>query len=79
MLELLLARGIDPDSRQGAVFGVCISFIAVTTIVMALRLYVRLVMIKAVGTDDGTSNVVATDRLLALTKASFHGHWYSKS
>lgn len=49
----LAPRAIEPGTRQAPVFGVGIGFIIFITIVLILRMYVRLVMIRAVGTDDG--------------------------
>jgi hypothetical protein len=45
-------RGILAGSRQASVFGVSISFMVVTAVVIALRIYVRKVLIRAVGADD---------------------------
>ncbi|CAI7660192.1 unnamed protein product [Penicillium bialowiezense] len=44
--------GIEAGTRQASVFGVGISFIVFISVVMGLRMYVRVKMIKAVGVDD---------------------------
>ncbi|KAK7908960.1 hypothetical protein PG985_014838 [Apiospora marii] len=52
--QLLEARapGIQEGSRQASVFGVGISFIVVIAALISVRMYVRMFVIKAVGTDD---------------------------
>lgn len=51
--RLLLSREDKLPTREAAVFGVGIGFMAFTSIVMALRLWVRIFMLRALGTDDG--------------------------
>lgn len=43
---------MEAGTRQASVFGVSISFMVVAAIVITLRLYVRKVLIQAVGVDD---------------------------
>lgn len=40
------------DNRHAAIFGVGIGFIAFDSIVVALRIYARAAMLRALGTDD---------------------------
>ena len=49
----LAPRAIEPGTRQAPVFGVGIGFIVFISIVLILRMHVRIVIIRAVGTDDG--------------------------
>lgn len=52
-ISRLVARaGVEVGTRQGSVFGVGISFMTFIGIVMALRMYVRVKLIQAVGVDD---------------------------
>ncbi|KAJ5279023.1 hypothetical protein N7478_004395 [Penicillium angulare] len=46
------SAGHDSESRHAAIFGVGIGFIVFDSIVIALRIYVRAFMLRAVGTDD---------------------------
>lgn len=52
-------RKFQPHTRQGAVFGAGIFFMVFTSIVMGLRLYTRIVIVKGLGMDDGKSYVSA--------------------
>ncbi|KAJ6083451.1 hypothetical protein N7467_007586 [Penicillium canescens] len=49
---ILQRAGIESGTRQAAVFGVGISFIVFISIVMAIRMWVRVKVIRAVGSDD---------------------------
>ncbi|KAJ5405189.1 hypothetical protein N7465_006473 [Penicillium sp. CMV-2018d] len=40
------------ENRHAAIFGVGIGFIAFDSIIIALRIYVRGFMLRALGTDD---------------------------
>jgi hypothetical protein len=50
--RLYVRAGVEPGTRQASVFGVGISFMVFTSIVMGLRMYVRLRLIRAIGPDD---------------------------
>ncbi|KAK8091495.1 hypothetical protein PG997_001856 [Apiospora hydei] len=50
--ELDARAGLQEGSRQASVFGVGISFIIVIAMLISVRMYVRMFMIKAVGVDD---------------------------
>jgi hypothetical protein len=43
---------MESGSRQASVFGVGAAFVAFISAVIAARIYVRLVMLRALGTDD---------------------------
>lgn len=51
-MEDLQSRALEAGTRQHSVYGVNISFMIVTFIVIVLRMYVRKVLIHAVGVDD---------------------------
>lgn len=51
-MPVLQDRAMEAGTRQASVFGVSISFMVVAAIVITLRLYVRKVLIQAVGVDD---------------------------
>lgn len=51
--SFLLPRGIEHGTRQASVFGVGISFAVFIMVVIALRLFVRISLINAIGVDDG--------------------------
>ncbi|KAL2801594.1 hypothetical protein BJX63DRAFT_442175 [Aspergillus granulosus] len=51
-MPFLEVRAMEAGSRQASVFGVGAGFIAFISVVMAARVYVRLVMLHALGTDD---------------------------
>lgn len=59
---LVTRAGIESGTRQGSVFGVGISFIVFITIIMTIRIYVRIVIIKAVGADDSKFALFQTTR-----------------
>jgi hypothetical protein len=61
---ILQRAGFESGSRQAAVFGVGISFIVFISIVMAIRMWVRVKVIRAVGSDDSMFLV----RFQALSK-----------
>ncbi|KAI1080323.1 hypothetical protein F5B20DRAFT_589403 [Whalleya microplaca] len=50
--EYLQRRALQSGSRQASVWAVALSFIAFTVFVMAVRIHVRLTVIKSVGLDD---------------------------
>lgn len=52
-MGLLTARELESGSRQASVFGVGGAFVAFISAVIAARVYVRVVMLHALGTDDG--------------------------
>ncbi|KAK7937248.1 uncharacterized protein PG986_014116 [Apiospora aurea] len=56
--ELDARAGLQEGSRQASVFGVGISFITVIAMLISVRMYVRMFMIKAVGVDDTNRDVV---------------------
>ena len=56
--HVLSARGIDSGSRQATVFGVGIGFMAFISMVIALRVYARAVILRAMGVDDGMPSCV---------------------
>lgn len=78
--------GIEAGTRQASVFGVGISFIVFISVVMGLRMYVRVKMIQAVGVDDSMyrlfQQVLFANRggiEIRLTKASsLDVHWNRK-
>ncbi|KAJ5515703.1 hypothetical protein N7527_007263 [Penicillium freii] len=43
------------ENRHAAIFGVGIGFIAFDSIIIALRIYIRAFMLRALGTDDRKS------------------------
>lgn len=43
------------ENRHATIFGVGIRFIAFDSIIIALRIYVRAFILRALGTDDGKS------------------------
>jgi hypothetical protein len=43
------------ENRHAAIFGVGIGFIAFDSIIIALRIYVRAFMLRALGMDDSKS------------------------
>ena len=57
--HLLVPRGDQLPTRKAAVYGVGIGFMAFTSIVVLLRLWVRIFMLRALGTDDGRSSRTA--------------------
>ncbi|KAL1954331.1 hypothetical protein VTO42DRAFT_1405 [Malbranchea cinnamomea] len=69
MQNFLVLRAAGSDSKQGQVFGIGIAFIIFIFIVICLRMYVRSVLIKAVGLDDITM-VIGTILTFALSVAS---------
>ncbi|KAI0003521.1 hypothetical protein F4779DRAFT_96242 [Xylariaceae sp. FL0662B] len=50
--EYLQRRALESGSRQASVWAVALSFIAFTLFVMAVRIHVRLAVIKSIGLDD---------------------------
>lgn len=45
---------VDAQSRSSLVIAICISFVVLSFLIVALRLYVRVVLLKALGPDDWT-------------------------
>jgi hypothetical protein len=56
-MRRIQARVFKSDTRQASVFGIGISFIVFTTIVMFLRFYVRFFITHGVGMDDSESTI----------------------
>lgn len=50
---ILKARALESGSRQAIVFGVGVGFMGFITTVIALRVYARAVILRAMGVDDG--------------------------
>ncbi|PLB47613.1 hypothetical protein P170DRAFT_409820 [Aspergillus steynii IBT 23096] len=73
--RLLLSRGDDLPTRKAAVYGVGIGFMAFISIVIALRLWVRIFMLRAMGTDD-VLMVVGTLLTFGLTITTMIGTQY---
>lgn len=49
-------QGDISENRRAAIFGLGIGFIVFDSIVIALRIYVRGFMLRALGTDDSGSS-----------------------
>ncbi|PLB44204.1 hypothetical protein P170DRAFT_450379 [Aspergillus steynii IBT 23096] len=71
----LYARGIDSGSRQATVFGVGIGFMAFITVVIALRVYARAVILRAMGADD-VFMVIGTILTFGLSISSIIAAYY---
>ncbi|KAL3490347.1 hypothetical protein BJX62DRAFT_238159 [Aspergillus germanicus] len=72
---MLEPRAMESGSRQASVFGVGAAFVAFIAAVIAARIYVRLVMLRALGTDD-ILMIVGTFFGFALTGASMAAAYY---
>ncbi|KAI9036628.1 uncharacterized protein KD926_001641 [Aspergillus affinis] len=70
--HLLVPRGDQLPTRKAAVYGVGIGFMVFTSIVILLRLWVRIFMLRALGTDD-VLMVVGTILTYGLTIATMIG------
>ncbi|KAL4780061.1 hypothetical protein BJX76DRAFT_339165 [Aspergillus varians] len=68
-------RALESGSRQASVFGVGGAFVVFITAVIAVRVYVRLVMLRALGTDD-ILMVIGTVLGIGLTAASMVAAYY---
>ncbi|KAL2785630.1 hypothetical protein BJX66DRAFT_329186 [Aspergillus keveii] len=74
-MPLLETRAMESGSRQASVFGVGAAFVAFISAVIAARIYVRLVMLRALGTDD-ILMIIGTFFGFALTGASMAAAYY---
>ncbi|KAK9778499.1 putative Integral membrane protein [Seiridium cardinale] len=75
-LQRLAARELQEGTKQGSVFGVGIAFIILTAIVIGLRLYVRLVLVRGgLGWDD-ILMVLGTVLNWGLSIANMVCAWY---
>ncbi|KAL2847171.1 hypothetical protein BJY01DRAFT_246945 [Aspergillus pseudoustus] len=74
-MQLLKTRAMESGSRQASVFGVAAAFVAFITAVMAARVYVRTVMLRALGTDD-ILMIVGTIFGFGLSGASMAAAYY---
>ncbi|OJJ53598.1 hypothetical protein ASPSYDRAFT_62178 [Aspergillus sydowii CBS 593.65] len=71
----LTTRELVPGSRQASVFGVGGAFVAFISAVIAARVYVRVVMLHALGTDD-VLMVLGSILAFGLTAASMTAAYY---
>ncbi|OJJ08150.1 hypothetical protein ASPVEDRAFT_143825 [Aspergillus versicolor CBS 583.65] len=75
----LTTRSLESGSRQASVFGVGGAFVAFISAVIAARVYVRVVMLHALGTDDvlmviGSVSLVYSTEMSRLTGiAAYYG------
>ncbi|CAJ2508865.1 Uu.00g138910.m01.CDS01 [Anthostomella pinea] len=73
--DILKQRALESGSRQGSVWAVALSFIVFTMFVMAVRIHVRLAVIKSVGVDD-VFMIIGTVFAFGLSAASMISAWY---
>lgn len=62
-----VATPLDYTNRGGTLVGVCIVAIVITSIVVPLRFYVRVAVVKSVGWDDWMALVAAVSMAAHLT------------
>ncbi|KAL4903357.1 hypothetical protein BDW74DRAFT_156227 [Aspergillus multicolor] len=68
-------RSVMPGSRQASVLGVGTAFVVFISVVIAIRIYVRRVMLHAMGTDD-VLMAIGTIFAFGLTAASIAAAYY---
>ena len=58
MLPRSLEKGTSFTGQQTTVLGIGVAFMAFTSAVIALRVYVRTILLRAWGADDGEPNTI---------------------
>lgn len=58
MLSRSLGKGTSFTGQQTTVLGIGVAFMAFTSVVIALRVYVRTLLLRAWGADDGEPTIV---------------------
>ncbi|PYH64418.1 uncharacterized protein BO88DRAFT_429486 [Aspergillus vadensis CBS 113365] len=66
MLPRSLGKGTSFTGQQTTVLGIGVAFMAFTSAVIALRIYVRTLLLRAWGADDGEPNTVSIHAVLMV-------------